>query len=100
LDRKIGEGDSDGCAFIIDDKEVCGAERRAGSPYCTRHHALCRIAVGTAREGRHLREAEALATAVGGRQGRAFRSPPDRLLRRFENLTRFFYEQNVLVLFV
>src|SRR5580692_6546459 len=94
LDRKIGGADDDGCAFMIDDRQVCGAERRRGSTYCTHHHVLCHIAGGTARERYRLREAEALASAVGGRQGRAFRTPPDRVLRRLENLTRVFLRSN------
>jgi hypothetical protein len=94
LDRKIGGADDDGCAFMIDDRQFCGAERRRGSTYCTHHHVLCHIAGGTARERYRLREAEALASAVGGRQGRAFRTPPDRVLRRLENLTRVFLRSN------
>ena len=36
-------------------------------------------------------EIEALAKAVGGRQGRAARQPPDRLLRRLERVARAFF---------
>src|SRR5258708_7818675 len=81
---------ADGCAFILDCGESCGAEPRAGSPYCRTHHALCRLPGGSARERRRLGEAEALAAAVGGRLGRPERLPPDPFLRRLENIARGF----------
>jgi len=39
---------------------------------------------------RRLREADALAQAVGGRRGRAARMPPDRFLRRLERAAQGF----------
>lgn len=81
---------NEGCAFILDSGATCGAEPRAGSPYCRTHHALCRLPGGSARERRRLGEAEALASAVGGRQGRQERLPPDPFLRRLENIARGF----------
>jgi hypothetical protein len=89
----------DGCAFILDEDSAirrlklptsCGAARRPGSPYCAPHHAVCHIAGGSAGEWRRLREIEALAAAVGGRCGRAERLPPDRFLRRLEQIARGF----------
>jgi hypothetical protein len=94
LDRKIVEGNDVGCAFIIDDREVCGAERRPDSSYCTHHHTLCHIAGGTARERHRLREEEALATAIGGTQGRRDLRPPDRFLRRLDHKARIFLRSN------
>lgn len=89
FDRKLNTH-AEGCAFILDDGETCGAEKRAGSPYCQAHHALCRLPGGSVRERRRLGEAEALAAAVGGRQGRPERVPPDPFLRRLENIVRSF----------
>jgi len=43
---------------------------------------------GSSGERRRLKETEALASAVGGRRGRSARVPPDRFLRRLENVTR------------
>ncbi|HYM71601.1 MAG TPA: hypothetical protein VET89_01375 [Stellaceae bacterium] len=92
----IAQWDDEGCAFILDNddgspmprKFFCGAERRAGSPYCAHHHALCHVAEGSVDARRQLRTTEALATAVGGRRGRSSRNPPERFLRRLENLAR------------
>jgi hypothetical protein len=84
------EREQRGCAFILEDGSTCGAARRPGSPYCEDHHALCHVAGGSSGERRRLREAEALATAVGGRSGRPARTPPDRVLRRLENVARGF----------
>jgi hypothetical protein len=81
---------AEGCAFILDNGGTCGAEPRPGSSYCRTHHALCRLPGGSARERRRLGEAEALATAVGGRQGGRDRLPPDPFLRRLENIARGF----------
>ena len=90
----------DGCAFIpnvdgairrLKPRTYCGASRRPGSPYCQRHHVLCHVAGGSSGERRRLRETEALATAVGGtRGGPAERIPPDRFLRRLEEIARAF----------
>ena len=80
----------DGCAFLRDDGTACGAKRRSGSPYCPEHHALCHVAGGSFGESRRLREAEALASAVGGRRGRPARVPPERFLRRLEQVARAF----------
>src|ERR1700736_3713141 len=90
LDRGIGPASDEGCAFILDGGGRCGAARKRGSPYCRDHHALCHVAEGSIREQRRLRKAEALASAVGGRQGRPARTPPEPLLRRLENVARGF----------
>jgi hypothetical protein len=79
-----------GCAFILDAGASCGGTRQPGSPYCEHHHALCHVAGGSPGERRRLRETEALARAVGGRRGRSARTPPERVLRRLENLARAF----------
>jgi hypothetical protein len=80
----------DRCAFILESGESCGAGLRTGSSYCDHHHALCHLPSGGVRERRRVREAEALAAAVGGRLGRPTRLPPDPLLRRLENVARGF----------
>src|SRR5438128_4368285 len=91
-----GNGDDCGCAFVVDGEPgpggagFCNAPRRAGSAYCPRHHALCHLPNGSAAERRQLREIDALAEAVGGRQGRETRRPPDRLLRRLDRIAREF----------
>ncbi|HEV8678841.1 MAG TPA: hypothetical protein VGQ90_05650 [Stellaceae bacterium] len=84
-----------GCVFVIDSGGVgsrrisfCAAERQPGSPYCPLHHAQCRLPGGSTAEKQQLREIEALAAAVGGRQGRATRQPPPRLLRRLDRVAR------------
>lgn len=82
--------EDEGCAFILDDGGRCGAARREKSPYCARHHALCHVSEESRRGKRRLKEAEALASAVGGRAGRLWRLPPDPLLRRLENVARGF----------
>lgn len=82
--------EDEGCAFILDGGGCCGAARRDGSPYCPRHHALCHHAEESRRGRRRLKEAEDLASAVGGRAGRPWRLPPDPLLRRLENVARGF----------
>jgi hypothetical protein len=83
-----------GCAFILDGGaaglRVCRVPCRPGSPYCREHHALCHLPPGSTAERRQLREIEALADAVGGRQGRPARSPPAALLRRLTRLERIF----------
>ena len=70
--------------------DSAGASLKPGSPYCREHHALCHVAEGSIRGRRRLREAEALANAVGGRQGRPARTPPEPVLRRLENVARGF----------
>jgi len=92
--RKIAEGEDEGCAFILDGDAKCGARRKDGSPYCDHHHTLCHVSGGSSGERRRLREAEALASAVGGRRGRPWRFPPDPLLRRLENVARGFVRPN------
>ncbi len=84
-----------GCAFVLDGADhrracvnFCDAPRQPGSAYCPRHHALCHLSNGSAAERQRLREIEALATAVGGTQGRAARHPTAQLLRRFDRLAR------------
>jgi hypothetical protein len=90
------EGDG-GCAFVIDDPDpissganFCDAPREPGSTYCRRHHALCYLPRHSVAERRQLREIEALAKAVGGRQGRAARQPPPQLLRQLDRIARSF----------
>ena len=87
--------EEDGCAFILSGAadggtpvRYCAAPRRLGSPYCVRHHACCHVACGSADERRQLREIEALAKAVGGRQGRAAEEPSKAVLRRLERVAR------------
>ncbi len=95
-EREDKEGDG-GCRFIMNGIDpglgrvnFCCAPRQAGSAYCPRHHALCRLPKGSTAEMRQLGEIEALAEAVGGRQGREARHPPDRLLRRLDRIARAF----------
>ncbi len=83
----------DGCAYVLDGGGVpraCRAPRRAGSPYCPRHHSLCHVASGSAGEVRRLREVEALASAVGGRRARDRAGPSRRFLERLEEAVRDF----------
>ena len=85
--------DDFGCAFIITGGGVhqsCGKPRRAPSPYCADHHAVCHVPSGTIEENRRLREVEALANAVGGRRSRDDAKPSRRFLRRLENAMRLF----------
>jgi hypothetical protein len=89
------EEDNLGCAFVIDGIDpvpgrvnFCRAPCEPGSAYCPRHRALCHLPEGSAAEIRQLREIEALAEAVGGRQGRAARHPPEQLLRRLDGIAR------------
>jgi hypothetical protein len=84
------EAEDEGCAFILDSGGSCGEKRRHGSVYCAHHHALCHVPEGSSDERRRLKETEALASAVGGRRGRSARVPPDRFLRRLENVARGF----------
>ncbi len=94
-DAELDRQDGRGCAFVLDGAEAgpvrarfCGALCQPGSAYCPRHHARCRLPGGSAAEQRQLREIEALATAVGGKQGRAARQPPPCLLRRLDRVAR------------
>src|SRR5260370_12483495 len=94
-----GDEQDSGCAFVVADPgprraNLCDAPRQVGSAYCPRHHALCHLPAGSAAERRQLREIEALAEAVGGRQGRAAPHPPDRLLRRLDGIARAFSRPN------
>jgi hypothetical protein len=86
--------EDEGCAFILDDGGGCGAMRREGSPYCAHHHALCHVSEKSRKGRRRLKEAEALASAVGGRAGKPARLPPDPVLRRLENVARGFVRPN------
>jgi hypothetical protein len=77
--------DDGGCAFVLDGigrlavgVNFCNEPRQPGSAYCPGHHANCHLPNGSEAERQQLREIEALARAVGGRQGRAARHPPTR----------------------
>jgi hypothetical protein len=89
-----GQDEDEGCAFILDSGGTCDARRREGSPYCGHHHALCHVSEESRRGRRRLKEAEALASAVGGRAGKPARLPPDPVLRRLENIARGFARAN------
>jgi hypothetical protein len=91
------EEDNAGCAFIIEDASpspgrlnFCSAPREPGSAYCPPHHAFCHLPKGSAVERRQISEIEALAEAVGGRQGREVQHPPAGLLRRLDRIARAF----------
>jgi hypothetical protein len=80
-----------GCAYPMSgnaDRRFCDTPRRAGSPYCPDHHALCHVQSGTNEETRRLREVEALANAVGGRRARDGAAPTRRFLKRLERALR------------
>src|SRR5690348_15486843 len=84
-----------GCAFILDDTgcapglaTFCNAPSQPGSAYCRPHHVFCHLPNGSTAERRQLREIEALAKAIGGKQGRTLRHPPARLLRRLDRVAR------------
>jgi hypothetical protein len=87
-----------GCAYMLENGAAvlpggvrfCDAALQPGSAYCARHHTLCHLRRGSAAEERQLREIEALATAVGGKQGRATPRPPPGLLRRLIEIERSF----------
>jgi len=91
-----GEGERhDGCAFVLDNPgcspgpvKFCNAQSQPGSAYCPPHHAWCHLPNGSAAERRQMREIEALAEAVGGKQGRVARRPPAQLLRRLDRVAR------------
>ena len=83
------------CAFVLDAPgcgpslvNYCSAPSQPGSAYCPPHHAFCHLSNGSAAERRQLHEIEALAEAIGGKQGRAARHPPARLLRRLDRIAR------------
>ena len=86
------EEDEPGCAYLLDEERggsrACGAPRRGSSPYCSSHHALCHVACGSPAEISHLRQVEALASAVGGRRCREGGGPSRRFLRRLERAAR------------
>jgi hypothetical protein len=87
------ERDDPGCAYLLDAEETaisCGLPRRPRSSYCSKHHALCHIACGTAAEVDRLREVEALACAVGGRQGWRGVQPSRPFLERLHYVVRDF----------
>lgn len=82
-----------GCAYLIDGargREICGAPRRASSPYCPLHHSVCYIPCGTRAEAKRLREVETLASAVGGRRAKQHVAPSRRFLERLERTIRDF----------
>jgi hypothetical protein len=83
--------DEPGCAYLVDEcdgRRICGAPRKAASPYCPEHHALCHAAYGSEAEADRLREVEAIAKVVGGRRGRDTAGPSRRFLRRLEEAAR------------
>jgi hypothetical protein len=92
--QRIGADDV-GCAFVLDSVgrgsgcvNFCNEPRQSGSAYCRVHHASCHLSNGSEAERQQLREIEALAKAVGGKQGRAARHPPAPLLRRLDWVAR------------
>ena len=85
--------DEAGCAYILDECEsgrICGAPRKAVSPYCPEHHVLCHVAYGSEAEADHLREVEAIAKVVGGRRSRYSVRPSGQFLKRLEQAARSF----------
>jgi hypothetical protein len=64
--------------------------KKAVSPYCPAHHALCHVAYGSAAEADRLREVEAIAKVVGGRRGGSTVGPSRRFLTRIERAARGF----------
>jgi hypothetical protein len=63
------------CVYILGECESwhhCGAPRKAASPYCPKHHALCHVAHGSEAEADRLREVEAIAKS--GRPARPYRA--------------------------
>ena len=86
--------DEPGCAYLLDEwdgRRVCGAprkavapSRKAASPYCPEHHALCHAAYGSEAEADRLREVEAIAKVVGGRRSRDAVGPSRQFLKRLE----------------
>ena len=89
------EADDGGCAFVLDGVcrfagcvNFCNEPRQPRSAYCPGHHASCHLPNGSEAERQQLPEIEALARAVGARQGRAARHPPIPLLRRLDRVAR------------
>ena len=89
--------DGGGCGFPVEGADsvpalsrFCNAPRQPGSSYCPKHHARCHLAPGSSAEQDQLREIEALAGAVGGKQGRPATRPPLSLLRRLSRIERVF----------
>jgi hypothetical protein len=91
--------DDPGCAYLLDEgdgRRICGAVRKtsplrkAVSPYCPEHHALCHVAYGSEAEANRLAEVEAIAKAVGGRRSRYAVGPSGRFLKRLEQTARGF----------
>lgn len=85
--------DESGCAYLLDKRDgrrICGAPRKAASPYCPEHHALCHVAYGSEAEADRLREVEAIAKAVGGRRGPETVGPSRRFLKRMEQAAHGF----------
>ena len=80
--------DESGCSYLLDARGICGAPRKAASPYCTAHHSLCHAAYGSEAEADRLREVEAIAKVVGGRRSRDSAGPSRRFLRRIEQAAR------------
>ena len=80
--------DESGCSYLLDTRRICGAPRKAASPYCTEHHSLCHAAYGSEAEADRLREVEAIAKVVGGRRSRGTAGPSRRFLRRIEQAAR------------
>jgi hypothetical protein len=83
--------DAGGCAYLLGVHVTapnCGRPRRLRSSYCEEHHALCHVASGSTAEAARLREAEALAYAVGGRQGWRRSQPSRPFLRRLQQFVR------------
>jgi hypothetical protein len=89
--------DEPGCDYILDECEsrrICGAPRKAVSPYCPEHHVLCHVAYGSEAEAARLREVEAIAKAVGGRRSRYSVRPSGQFLKRLEQAARGFSRPN------
>jgi hypothetical protein len=96
--------DEEGCAYLLDEcggRRSCGAprkavspSRKAASPYCPEHHALCHAAYGSEAEADRLREVEAIAKVVGGRRSRDTVGPSRRFLKRLEEAARGFSRPN------
>ena len=85
--------DESGCLYLLDEcdgRRSCGAPRRAVSPYCSEHHALCHAAYGSEAEAARLSEVEAIAKVVGGRRSRDTVGPSRRFLKRVEKAARGF----------
>ncbi|MBV9552548.1 MAG: hypothetical protein JO032_07145 [Alphaproteobacteria bacterium] len=84
----VGGASVSTCAFILDDRSLCGQPSRAKSAYCDRHHTLCHLTRGSRAERLRLRQDEALAEAVGGKRARSTRAPPDGYMQRMAQVER------------